>query len=68
VITPVLSVRDAVRAVPFYERAFGSHEIYRNTYPAGRYCGDGRRSRRFRVADEAPEAANHTPQALSETM
>ena len=64
-ITPVLNVRHAAQAVAFYERAFGAHEIYRNTYPDGRIVvemavGDAR----FRVADEAPEAFNLSPQAL----
>ena len=67
-ITPVLNVRHAAQAVAFYERAFGAHEIYRNTYPDGRIVvemavGDAR----FRVADEAPEAFNFSPQALGGT-
>jgi PhnB protein len=67
-ITPVLTVRDAARAVAFYERAFGAEEIYRNTYPDGRIVaemavGDAR----FRVADEVPEASNFSPQTLEGT-
>jgi PhnB protein len=67
-ITPVLTVRQAIRAVAFYEQAFGAEELYRNTYPDGRIVAelaiDGAR---FRVADEAPEAANLSPQALNGT-
>jgi PhnB protein len=67
-ITPVLTVRQATRAVAFYQRAFGAEEIFRNTYPDGRIVAelavDGAR---FRVADEAPEAANLSPQALDGT-
>jgi PhnB protein len=67
-ITPVLTVRGAAEAVTFYTRAFGAEEIYRNTYPDGRIVaelaiGDAR----FRVADEAPEATNLSPQALGGT-
>lgn len=67
-ITPVLTVRNAAQAVAFYERAFGAQEIHRNTYPDGRIVvemavGDAR----FRVADEAPEAANLGPQTLGST-
>jgi PhnB protein len=67
-LTPVLTVRGAVAAAAFYERAFGAHEIHRNTYPDGRAVvelaiGDAR----FRVADEAPEAANLSPAALGGT-
>jgi PhnB protein len=67
-ITPVLTIREAVQAVAFYQRAFGAEEIYRNTYPDGRIVAemaiDGAR---FRVADEAPEASNLSPQALNGT-
>jgi PhnB protein len=67
-ITPVLTVRQAARAVAFYQSAFGAEEIHRNTYPDGRVVAelavDGAR---FRVADEAPEAANLSPQALDGT-
>jgi PhnB protein len=67
-ITPVLTVRRAAEAVTFYERAFAAEEIYRNSYPDGRIVaemavGDAR----FRVADEAPEASNLSPQALNGT-
>jgi len=67
-ITPVLTIRQAAQAVGFYQRAFGAEEIYHNTYPDGRIVAelavDGAR---FRVADEAPEASNLSPQALDGT-
>jgi PhnB protein len=67
-ITPVLTVRQAVDAVAFYQLAFGAKEIYRNTYPDGRIVAemsvDGAR---FRVADEAPEAVNLSPHSLNGT-
>jgi PhnB protein len=67
-ITPVLTVRDATSAVGFYERAFGAVEIYRNTYPDGRIVAEmAVGSARFRVADEAAEAANLSPQSLMGT-
>ena len=67
-ITPVLTVRRAAPAAVFYARAFEAQEIYRNTYADGRIVaemaiGDAR----FRVADEAPEAANLSPHALNGT-
>lgn len=67
-ITPVLAVKHAADAVTFYQRAFGAEEIYRNAYPDGRIVaemavGDAR----FRVADEAPEASNLSPQTLQGT-
>jgi PhnB protein len=67
-IIPVLTIRQAAQAVVFYQRAFGAEEIYRSTYPDGRIVAelaiDGAR---FRVADEAPEASNLSPQALNGT-
>jgi PhnB protein len=67
-ITPVLTVRRAADAAAFYARACAAEGIYRNRYPDGRIVaemaiGDAR----FRVADEAPEAANLSPQALNGT-
>jgi PhnB protein len=67
-ITPVLTVRHAAQAVAFYERAFGAEQIYRNTYPDGRIVAEMAVGQaRFRVADEAPEAANLSPQTLNGT-
>jgi PhnB protein len=67
-ITPVLTVRHAIRAVAFYQRAFGAEELHRNTHPDGRIVAemaiDGAR---FRVADESAEASNFSPQALNGT-
>jgi PhnB protein len=67
-ITPVLTVTDAVLAVAFYQRAFGAEEIYRNTYSDGRIVAEmAIGGARFRVADEAPEASNFSPQTLNGT-
>ena len=67
-ITPVLTVRGAARAVDFYRRAFGAEEIHRNAYPDGRIVAElAVEGARFRVADEAPEAGNLSPQALGGT-
>jgi len=67
-ITPFLTVRHAARAVAFYQAAFSAQEIYRNAYPDGGIVAemavDGAR---FRVADEAPETSNLSPQALDGT-
>jgi PhnB protein len=67
-ITPVLTVRRAAEAVAFYQAAFGADEVYRNTYPDGSIVaelaiGDAR----FRVAEEAPSAANLSPESLRGT-
>ncbi len=67
-ITPVLTVADGEAAVKFYKIAFGAKEVFRNAYSDGRIVaemsvGDAR----FRVADEAPEAGNLSPQTLHGT-
>ena len=67
-ITPVLTVRRAAAAVKFYERAFGAVEIYRNTYPDGRIVAElAIGEARVRVADEAPEVDNLSPETLGGT-
>jgi len=67
-ITPVLTVRGAGEAVAFYRRAFGAEEVHRNAYPDGRIVAElAVGGARFRVADEAPEAANLSPATLGGT-
>jgi PhnB protein len=67
-ITPVLTVRGAVEAVDFNHRAFGAQAIYRNTYPDGAIVAEmAVGNARFRVADEAPEASNLSPETLRGT-
>src|SRR3954470_8067206 len=63
-ITPYLVVRDAERAIEFYERAFGARELYRNLAPDGRsvihselLLGD---SRLF-INEEFPDFGQHSP-------
>ncbi|WP_138414401.1 VOC family protein [Sinomonas gamaensis] len=67
-LTPVLTVRGAALAVEFYQRALGAREIHRNTYPDGRIVVEmAVGNARFRVADEAPEASNLSPETLGGT-
>jgi PhnB protein len=67
-ITPVLTVRGATQAVAFYERALGATEISRNTYPDGRIVAEmALGEARFRIADEAPDASNLSPESLGGT-
>ncbi len=52
----------------FYVQAFAAREIYRNASPDGRIVVElAIGEARFRVADEAPEAANLSPQTLGGT-
>ena len=67
-ITPVLTVRGAAEALQFYALAFGAAEVFRTTYPDGRIVAEmAIGEARFRVADEAPEASNLSPQMLGGT-
>lgn len=67
-ITPVLTVSNATQAVAFYKRAFGAEEIHRNAYPDGRIVVEmALQGARFRVADEAVESSNLSPETLGGT-
>jgi PhnB protein len=64
-LAPWLSVRNAARAVVFYQKAFGAVEVYRLEDPGGGvvsrlavYGGE------FWLSDEAPEYGNFSPQTL----
>ena len=64
-ITPVLTVGDARRAIAFYAAAFGAAEVSRTTSPAGNVVAElAIGEARFRVADEAPDAGNLSPDGL----
>jgi hypothetical protein len=64
-ITPVLTVRHAAGRSPSTGGPSGAEELHPNTYPDGRIVAElALGGARFRVADEAPEAANLSPEAL----
>lgn len=66
-VTPYLTVRDAVAAVKFYERALGAELTMKLTMPDGRYAhaeiriGDSH----LMMAEENPEWGNQSPQLLN---
>ncbi len=77
-LAPWLAVRDAARAVAFYQAAFGAEEVYHLEDPGGavvsrlRIAG-GAASRaldplnagcEFWLSDESPENGNFSPQTL----
>jgi len=67
-ITPVLNVRDAAEAASFYERAFGAAEVTRSTGRDGKIVVEmSIAGARLRVADEALEAFNPSPESLHGT-
>ncbi len=64
-----LSKKDAVKAVEFYKKAFGSKEVGRISMPGGKIghselqIGDSR----IMIAEEMPEWGNKSPQTLGGT-
>ena len=67
-ITPQLVVRGVVKAVEFYERAFGASELYRNLAPDGVSVMHSEMllgSSRFFVNDEFPEYGVLSPKSLN---
>jgi PhnB protein len=64
-IAPMLSVRNGLSAIEFYETAFGAVEVYRIQAEDGavvaRLSVDGAE---FWLADESPEHANFSPESL----
>ena len=68
-VTPMLTVRDAAKAIAFYQRAFAAREVEaRVTAPSGQIVAqlaiDGQR---FFVVDENVPAFNLSPQTLNGT-
>ena len=68
-VTPHLTVRDASKAIAFYQKAFGAKEVRRSPGPDGRLMfaelqlGDSR----FYLNDEFPEMGGKSPLALNGT-
>src|SRR6202023_3454745 len=64
-ISPMLSVRNGVRAIEFYKAAFGAGELFRIDDASGavvaRLSGGGAE---FWGADESPEHGNFSPETL----
>ena len=67
-LTPMLTVRNAARALDFYTRAFGATEQERFETPTGQIIAEmtiGGES--FFVVDENPDAFNLSPESLGGT-
>ncbi|HUY09905.1 MAG TPA: VOC family protein [Candidatus Dormibacteraeota bacterium] len=67
-VRPVLTVRNASEGVAFYKQALGAEVIFRSSYADGAIVAEiaiGEAC--FRVANEAPEATDLSPQTLDGT-
>src|SRR5258707_3272499 len=68
-VTPYLVVNDAVRAIDFYQRAFGAKQTVRMDGPDGKIghaeltIGDSK----IMLADEMPHSGCRSPRSLSGT-
>jgi PhnB protein len=68
-VTPYLTLNNAARALEFYKRAFGAHEVMRMDAPGGKIghaeikIGDSM----IMIADEMPGSACRAPQSLGGT-
>jgi len=68
-VTPYLTLHDAARAIEFYKRAFGAHEVMRMDGPGGKIghaeikIGDSV----IMLADEMSGAGSRSPQSLGGT-
>lgn len=64
-LAPWLAVRDAARAVAFYQAAFGAEEVYHLEDPGGAVVSRLRiAGGEFWLSDESPENGNFSPQTL----
>jgi len=65
-VTPHLAIKNAVKALEFYKKAFGATEVYKLVMPGGRLghaeirLGDSL----IMLADEFPEYGGKAPEAL----
>src|ERR1700741_5197748 len=68
-VYPYLRVRDAARALEFYQRAFGAEELFRLTEPGGRigHAEIKIGATTLMLSDEYPEMGIVSPQALGGT-
>lgn len=66
-LTPYLIIRDAVRALDFYQRAFGAVVVCRMDGPGGKVMHASIRigDSIVMLADECPEMGAQSPQALN---
>jgi PhnB protein len=64
-ISPMLSVRNGLKAVDFYRAAFGAVEVFRIEAPDGAVVARlSLGESEFWVADESPEHKNFSPESL----
>ena len=65
-VTPYLAIKNAVKALEFYKKAFGATEVHKTIMPDGRLghaeiqIGDSK----VMVSDEFPEFGGKSPEAL----
>jgi PhnB protein len=63
-IVPILSVRNAAKAVEFYKAAFGACELFRMEEGGAVFAQLSADGAEFWVSDESPEHKNFSPETL----
>jgi PhnB protein len=64
-VAPMLSVRNGIKALEFYQTAFGAHEMFKVEDPSGAVVAQlALGESDFWLADESPEHKNFSPQTL----
>ena len=64
-IAPLLSVRNGVKAIEFYQAAFGASIVFRHDDPSGAVVAQlSVEEAGFWLADESPEHSNFSPESL----
>ena len=68
-VTPYLAIRNASRAIDFYERAFGAVELYRLPSPDGSIAHAEIRigNSPIMISDESPQMGARSPESLQGT-
>ena len=66
-VTPYLTVRNAAKAIEFYQRAFGAHERYRMAMPDGKVAHAELKigNSIIMLGDESPDLGNLSPDTLN---
>jgi PhnB protein len=65
-IAPFLSVRNGIKAIPFYKAAFGAEELFHLDGPDGSVVSNlSVNGAGFWLSDESPEHKNFSPETLN---
>jgi PhnB protein len=64
-LVPWLSVRESLKALEFYKRAFDAIEVYRMDFPGGVVARLSIEGAEFWIGDESPDHENFSPESIN---